>query len=81
MRTAKTKTASKSKTEAETAKPKCPEVRSLKIQPKVRRNFYKETFVPEIKLAGEWLRNLGFESGSQVKITTRQELLIIQLSK
>ncbi|MEO6284383.1 MAG: SymE family type I addiction module toxin [Dyadobacter sp.] len=75
MRTAKPKTA------PNPAKPNRPEVRSLKIQPKVRRNFYKETFVPEIKLAGEWLRNLGFESGSHVKITTRQELLIIQLLK
>ncbi|WAC15052.1 SymE family type I addiction module toxin [Dyadobacter pollutisoli] len=65
------------KTIPKPAKPKRPDVRSLKIQPKVRRSFYKETFVPEIKLAGEWLRNLGFESGSQVKITTMQQLLII----
>ncbi|NIJ55165.1 SymE family type I addiction module toxin [Dyadobacter arcticus] len=58
-------------------KPKRPEVRSLKIQPKIRQSFYREKFVPEIKLSGEWLRNLGFESGNQVKVTTMQQLLII----
>ncbi|TLV03530.1 SymE family type I addiction module toxin [Dyadobacter luticola] len=65
-------------TEPKTFKLKRPEVRSLKIQPKTRFNVYEEKQVPEIKLSGEWLRNLGFQSGEKVKITTMNQLLIIQ---
>ncbi|MCE6991300.1 SymE family type I addiction module toxin [Dyadobacter sp. CY323] len=59
-------------------KPKRPDVRSLSIQAKLRRNVYEEKSIPEIKLCGEWLRNLGFEFGEKVKITTMHQLLIIQ---
>jgi hypothetical protein len=58
-----------------------PEVRSLKIQPKTRFNTDSKKDVPEIKLSGVWLQNLGFQHGGRVTITTLQNLLIIQPSE
>lgn len=55
-----------------------PNVRSLKIQPKVRFNTRSQKNVPEIKLSGNWLHNLGFEPGTIVTVTTMPNLLIIQ---
>lgn len=55
-----------------------PEVRSLKIQPKTRFNRYSQTEVPEIKLCGNWLLNLGFDYGDRVTVTTMPQLLIIR---
>lgn len=34
--------------------------------------------VPEIRLIGQWIEALGFEIGSPVKITVREQLLIIE---
>jgi hypothetical protein len=47
-----------------------PDVRSLKIQPKTRFNEYSQKDVPEIKLCGNWLQNLGFQYGTRVTITS-----------
>jgi len=60
---------------------KRPDVRSLKIQPKTRFNRYSNKDVPEIKLCGNWLQNLGFEMGERVTITSMSELLIIRTAK
>lgn len=57
---------------------KRPDVRSLKIQPKMRFNRYSRKEVPEIKLCGNWLQNLGFIQGERIIITTMPNLLIIQ---
>ena len=56
-----------------------PDVRSLKIQPRYRKNAYSETTSPEIRLAGNWLEQLGFQLGKRVVITTMKELLIIRV--
>ncbi len=66
MRTSKTKTLRR------------PDVRSLKIQPKTRFNKYSQRDVPEIKLCGDWLQQLGFESGTRVTVTSMPQLLIIR---
>jgi hypothetical protein len=58
---------------------KRPDVRSLKIQPKVRFNRWSTSQVPEIKLCGEWLHRLGFESNSRVTVTTMPGLLILRV--
>jgi toxic protein SymE len=53
-------------------------VRSLKIQPKRRVNKYSQKDVPEIKLCGDWLKELGFQMGERVKVTSMSSLLIIR---
>jgi len=55
-----------------------PDVRSLKIQPKTRFNKYSQKDVPEIKLCGDWLQNLGFEIDARVTVTSMPHLLIIR---
>jgi len=55
-----------------------PDVRRLKIQPKIRINKYGQKRVPELKLSGNWLQNMGFQFGSTVTITSMPNLLIIQ---
>ncbi|NJM26352.1 MAG: type I toxin-antitoxin system SymE family toxin [Bacteroidia bacterium] len=59
-------------------KSKRPETRSLKVQPKTRINKYSQKDVPEIKLCGEWLKQLGFEHGTRVSVTLMRELIIIR---
>ena len=56
-----------------------PDVRSLKIQPKVRGNRWSQTIAPEIKLCGRWLEELGFRCGKRVVVTTMEDLLIIRV--
>lgn len=57
------------------------EIRSLKIQPKIRFNKYSQKEVPEIKLCGEWLEKLGFVYGRRVSITTMHQMLVIRLEE
>lgn len=57
---------------------KKPDVRSLKIQPKTRFNRYSQKNVPEIKLCGDWLKNLGFLPDARVTITAMPNVLIIR---
>lgn len=57
---------------------KRPSVRSLKIQPKTRFNKYSQKDVPEIKLCGAWLEQLGFQWGERVMVTSMPNLLIIR---
>jgi hypothetical protein len=56
-----------------------PDVRSLKIQPRIRDNRNSTIIAPEIKLCGNWLEQLGFHHGKRVIVTTMKELLIIRL--
>jgi hypothetical protein len=58
-----------------------PEVRSLKIQAQTRLLRWSRKTVPEIKLSGEWLNNLGFLPEQRVTITTMNKLLIIRLDE
>ena len=57
---------------------KRPEARSLKIQPIHRFNRWSTNIVPEIKLCGNWLANLGFKAESRVVIHASQELIVIR---
>ena len=56
-----------------------PRVRTLKIQPKTIVNVFNLKHVPEIKLCGNWLEELGFHHGKRVSITSMNGLLIIRL--
>ena len=58
------------------------EERLLKITSNLqRRSHQKWISVPEIKLAGKWLKKLGFEEGHYVKIETIKQKLIITLEE
>lgn len=50
--------------------------RKLKVYSSFRSGDKKA--VPEIRLIGQWIEALGFEIGTPVKITTREQLLIIE---
>jgi toxic protein SymE len=52
--------------------------KKVKLQPKLRQLAYSEKIVPELKISGVWLEEIGFKAGDMVNITVREELLIIQ---
>jgi hypothetical protein len=52
--------------------------KKVKLQPKLRQLAYSEKIVPELKISGVWLEEIGFKAGDTVNITVREELLIIQ---
>ncbi len=53
--------------------------RQLKIYPKYQRTSqWKTKFVPEIKLCGEWLKNLGFDHGEHITVRFEDHRLIIE---
>ncbi len=53
--------------------------RQLKIHGLLRRNKYrKNTEVPQLRLSGVWMEQLGFKVGDRVSIITRDRLLIIE---
>jgi toxic protein SymE len=58
-----------------------PDVRSLKIQPDLKRNRWSQTTVPVIRLSGLWLDRLGFTPERRVIVTTMNKLLIIRLDE
>lgn len=51
--------------------------RSLKINSNHRDNQQ----VPELRLTGLWMKELGFNVGERVTITTREQLLVIAPAK
>lgn len=52
-----------------------PTSRHLRISSK-HLSTYKS--VPELRLSGNWFKKLGFDIGKTVRITTRENLLIIE---
>jgi formylmethanofuran dehydrogenase subunit D len=54
-------------------------VRRLKVYGTHRSADNKE--IPELRLTGIWVEQLGFKVGDQVSITTREGLMIIQSTK
>mgnify|MGYP006134146961 CR=1 FL=1 len=54
--------------------------RSLKIQSRYRMAKYtkKISTVPELKLCGKWLAELGFTEENRVSVHTSKGLIIIQ---
>jgi len=55
--------------------------RKLKIHSKFRYRRWDNTTVPEIRLEGRWLEELGFKEGEQVQIEQQQNKLTITLHK
>jgi toxic protein SymE len=54
-------------------------MKKIKIQPKHRKRTYDEIWIPEIKMEGKWLRELGFEIGDQIEIKQQKNKLTITL--
>ena len=53
--------------------------RKLKIHSKFRTRRWDNTTIPEIRLEGKWLEELGFKQGQIVIIEQEQNKLIITL--
>ncbi|WP_420603271.1 SymE family type I addiction module toxin [Flagellimonas sp.] len=53
--------------------------RKLKIHRKFRRRAWDHTTVPEIRLEGKWLEELGFEKGKTVKVIQENKVLVLIL--
>lgn len=56
--------------------------RKLKIYPKYRplSSGYSSRVVPELRLCGVWLEQLGFKVGEQVRITVKEHEIVIKPS-
>ncbi len=57
------------------------QTRKLKIHSKFRYRRWDNTTVPEIRLEGRWLEELGFKEGEQVQIKQQHNKLTITLHK
>lgn len=55
------------------------QTRKLKIHTKFRRRTWDHTTVPEIRLEGKWLGELGFEQGKTVKVIQEKKVLVLIL--
>ena len=55
--------------------------RKLKIQQKFRQRAYDITTIPQIRLEGKWLENLGFEIGEEVTVRQQKNKLTITIEK
>ena len=55
--------------------------RKLKIHSKFQPRRWKNITVPEIRLEGKWLEELGFREGEQVQIEQQQDKLTITLCR
>jgi toxic protein SymE len=51
--------------------------RTLTIHSKYRALTYGSTIIPEIRLEGKWLQELGFKMGQKVKIVMEENRLVI----
>jgi toxic protein SymE len=54
--------------------------RKLKIYKKFQPREWEYTPVPEIRLEGKWLKELGFEIGKEIEIKQQRNKLTITLS-
>lgn len=55
--------------------------RRLRIHSKHRGSSWNTITVPEIRLEGKWLAELGFEVGQYVQVEVSQHKLVITLKK
>lgn len=53
--------------------------RKLKVYQKFRSRRWDHTTVPEIRLEGKWLKNLGFEEGKEIRVKQQKNKLTITL--
>ncbi|MEM9000604.1 MAG: SymE family type I addiction module toxin [Bacteroidota bacterium] len=54
--------------------------RKLKVYQKFRSRTWDNTTVPEIRLEGNWLKELGFEIGKEIKVAQKKNKLTITLT-
>ena len=54
--------------------------KKLKIYQKFRTRAWDSIVVPEIRLEGKWLQELGFEIGKEIEIKEQKNKLTITLS-
>ena len=54
--------------------------RKLKIYQKFRIRTWDHTTVPEIRLEGKWLKELGFEIGKEIEVRQQKNKLTITLT-
>ena len=55
--------------------------RKLKIHSKYRTRRWDNITIPEIRLEGRWLEELGFKEGEHIQIEQQQDKLTITLCK
>ena len=55
--------------------------RKLKVYAKFRSRRWDYTVVPEIRLEGNWLKELGFKEGQQVRVEQEKNRLVITVDK
>lgn len=55
--------------------------RKLKIHSKFRKRRWDNISVPEIRLEGKWLEEVGFKQGQYVNIQVAKNKLIIRIDK
>lgn len=55
--------------------------RALKIQCKFRKREYDTIIIPQIRMEGKWLENLGFKIGNEIIIKPQKNKLIITINK
>ncbi|PVH25501.1 SymE family type I addiction module toxin [Sphingobacterium corticibacter] len=55
--------------------------RKLKIQGKFRKRRWDSISVPEIRLEGKWMEEVGFKQGQYVNIQVAKNKLIIRIDK
>jgi len=56
-------------------------VRKLKIHSKLKPRTNGYIHIPEIRLEGKWLKELGFNEGQEVRIQQGKKRLIITLNE
>lgn len=56
-------------------------IRSHKIQPLIKTTLFKDTRVPQIRLSGKWLHQLGFEENKRIRIIPSKGQLILQVEE
>lgn len=52
--------------------------KKVKLQPKYRQLANSVKIVPELKISGVWLEEMGFKAGQTVNITISNQKLIIK---
>ncbi|MET0636663.1 MAG: SymE family type I addiction module toxin [Chitinophagaceae bacterium] len=55
--------------------------RTLSVYSKFRLNIYENKLVPEIRLCGNWLANLGFKEGDLLDVTGENGKITISILK
>ncbi|MCR6642004.1 MAG: type I toxin-antitoxin system SymE family toxin [Sporocytophaga sp.] len=53
----------------------------MKIHSKFRNRRWDNTTIPEIRLEGKWLEEVGFKQGQNINILIEENKLIITIDK